>query len=256
MGRNLDKRILKKLPAEVRREYLDQASRFYLPLKLPREELLALFNGVRSKELAQRFLFNIRMFQYCDQQINPEDNILRSVLIVSMLEAVESSVSGGSQKSASAIEAGLLRLDISDKQVLISRYEYLRKCRGKTSFYKLYHEDILKSDSPLWVDVEPQEIGMSDKKVNRYLKKVATILWEARCFVLHEFMHSSFTTRKDEFGNPVMLFSFFEINRNKKKSKLKKLHLHTSLSTEDFIIVMKRAIYKAMQHAQKVSIKL
>jgi hypothetical protein len=229
--------------ANDRNRYLKILFAFFSELGIEEDYLVNMLNK-KTKKFFHDLLHVIIFYQYAEKVIDERDDIIRPVLLICLIDAIEDKKLQLIQK----LENFFCRLDNEDKIYLIDRIKKLTKYRGKINSRKLYHDLIIRhriyknfARDAIYKDVDPQL-----KYLNRYIKKLAVHLYGIRNYVLHESRQVLYAMNMDEELN-ILPSSLFNYKADKKigitKKKIKKgFMLWSNIAFLEYRKIIKRGV--------------
>jgi len=237
MSIKLKKTIAKKVI------YLKTVLAFFSEIGFDKEdELIKLLNKLRHKYV-DKLLHALIFYQYSEKVIKERDDILRPVLLICLIDAVEEG-----ELLSEKIKIFFRRLDNKDKLYLLNHLKIL-KGRGKNRGFKRTYDDLIKRNKffKYFRDVNYEKIDPNSKEINTYVDKVAKHFYYIRNEVLHEARQILYAPNiNEEYTSNQLSFFTYKIRPKIKKGEknIKKKRVLSNINFLKFRKIVKKGILK------------
>ena len=234
---------LKKTIANKER-YLEIVLDFFSEIGFnKREELIKLLNKLSCKRVDE-LLHALIFYQYSEKVINKRDDILRPVLLICLIDAVE----GREQPLREKIKIFFGRLDNKDKLYLLNHLKIL-KGRGKDRGFKKIYDDLIKKNKVFKYsgNVDYEKVDPNFEEINTYINEVAKHFYYIRNEVLHEAKQILYTPNiSEEYKSNQLSFFAYKIKPNKRKGEknIKKKRVLSNINFLEFKKIIKKGVLK------------
>jgi len=224
--------------------YIDRFFKFFneVGLNNDRDALIKSLKKLKGTYVAN-LLIAISFAQYCEKVIEEKDDLLKPVLLICLINAIEEKT-----KLKDNLVDFFKRLDDKDKLYLLNNFLIL-KGRGEKRQFKRVYDDLIRKHKiyrsiPLYESVDYQVVDKSLRKINCYMEIIADHFYHVRNCTLHEFKSATSVTTFDEtWKQMISVHSFYVPFQPQKKNRRIRCFV-SDIDSVEFRRIIKRGILK------------
>lgn len=236
-------------------DYIKRALQFFSEIGVNYRERDNFIKSLKKLKglYAADLLIAISFSRYCEKIIDEKDDLLRPVLLICLINAVEESPLHLKNKLRSFFK----RLDNEDKLYLLNNFRILRGRGDNREFRRVYHDLIqrhrtykcLQSYQQISIDYEKVNEDLS--KINKYIEILADHFYHIRNCTLHELREISSLASFDETWKMMASVHSFYIPFKPGKKYIRTHYFVSSIHSEEFSKIIKRGILKKINFIVK-----
>jgi hypothetical protein len=219
--------------------YLDMAIDFFAEVAFNDKQRLIKYLNKFKGNYVTNLLFAIWFYQYCEKVISQDDKVLKPVLLICLIDAVEEK-----KNISQDLVNFFINIRDEDKLYLINNFEVL-KGKGERKKYQKLFDDLIKRNR-IWRrfdSADYRDIDKDLKHIDRYMKIFSEHLAQIRNYVLHEARSvMSFAFKDAAFDYALAVVAFSHPKRNLKRTRTTQKHVWTRIDFIEFRRIVKRGI--------------